>query len=254
MTARQRDRFQFWRDLQPPFTVCQVHKADDGRTRHPDGDLHFVTYECGLDYNSERMWGMQQTAWTYDNKIHGVAEVRIPDNFPEKRPIKLISWGAPVLNWSPDDRKPEDRAPPPQSMALTGDRAAPPMVRGRTVKDAFPLPVTRRATIVQAPVHSPIAHELNIRPDHPRLAQVRETTRRCSISKNRKSIIEVPENLRESFPGLSEGFLTDFSESFPGLSKEAHNLPLLDARASRKKSLRKHIVFTSAGGFIDFDG
>merc|ERR1712100_368629 len=106
MRSGANNRFQFWRDLRPPFEVKKVKRVDDlTDTRHPDGQLYEVTYLCPIDYESERMWGTDQGGSTFENKIHGVAEVRIPDRFPEKRPMNIVSWGHPELNWVPG---PED--------------------------------------------------------------------------------------------------------------------------------------------------
>jgi len=105
------NKFMFWRDLRPPFEVVEVQRADNGRSDwldiagrgagHPDGELYLVTYECGLEYVGERKWGDKSDSGTFNNKVHGVAQVRISNDFPDKRPLTLVSWGKPVLNFIP---------------------------------------------------------------------------------------------------------------------------------------------------------
>lgn len=99
-------QFQFWRDLRPPFTVSQVQRVDNGinmlvsiqdASGHPDGELYFITYECPIEYSAERLMDVNSEAGTFNNKIHGVAQVRIPNNYPQRRPVYIVSWGQPTL-------------------------------------------------------------------------------------------------------------------------------------------------------------
>lgn len=91
-------KFLFWRDLRPPFSVLEVKRLE-AKGDHPDGALHQVTYECAIDYLSERLWNMQKAGGTFDNKIHGLATVRIPERYPQQRPVTIVSWGKPCINW-----------------------------------------------------------------------------------------------------------------------------------------------------------
>jgi len=103
MRSGANNGFEFWRDLRPPFHVLTVKARDDASTGHPDGKLFDVTFLCGIDYSAERAWNVKSEAGTFDNKIHSVASVRIPDKFPGQRPLTIVSWGRPILNWRPDD-------------------------------------------------------------------------------------------------------------------------------------------------------
>lgn len=90
--------FQFWRDLRPPFSVVEVKYVmeDVGEPALADGKLYAVKYQCGLDYAHERV-NDQSAAGTFNNKITGVAKVRIKENFPQQRPLKILSWGKPAM-------------------------------------------------------------------------------------------------------------------------------------------------------------
>lgn len=95
--------FHFFRDVRPPFYVLGVKRIDDDNPEGDEfGELHEVTYECGLEHNVERGWGVKRDAWPLDNKTHGIAVVRIPDGYPRSGPLKFIDWGDPALRWTPD--------------------------------------------------------------------------------------------------------------------------------------------------------
>ena len=73
-------QFNFWRDLRPPFRVKRMQReVDDG---HADGPLFRITYCCPLDYVTERKWGHRTAEGSFENLVHGVAEVRIPKDTP----------------------------------------------------------------------------------------------------------------------------------------------------------------------------
>lgn len=136
-------QFFFWRDLRPPFTVVEVTRMPSAPTgQHPDGDVHEVIYECAIDYHGEHLWNTKSNNGTFDNKIHGVALVRIPDGYPRKRPISLLNWGTPMLNWDP-------------SMDVDND--------------GNPL----RPVRIDPMKWMSIADELQVRADHPRFAETR---------------------------------------------------------------------------------
>lgn len=98
--------FRFWHDLRPPFQVLQAKRVDDGLSldvpaaavNHPDGELYNVTYACPIEYIAERVMDDKTANSTFDNKVIGVAQVRIPNGFPSKRPLHIVSWGQPTLN------------------------------------------------------------------------------------------------------------------------------------------------------------
>mmetsp|Transcript_32134 Transcript_32134/g.75468 ORF Transcript_32134/g.75468 Transcript_32134/m.75468 type:complete len:411 (+) Transcript_32134:112-1344(+) len=98
-------RFNFWRDARPPFAVSEVEVIGDPNDMHPDGILHDVTYYVAMDYASEHMTGMDSAGGTFDNRVRGVAKVRIPKKFPQARPVHVLSWGRPILNWTAVDEE-----------------------------------------------------------------------------------------------------------------------------------------------------
>lgn len=75
-SSKKNGQFNFWRDLRPPFRVKRIQReVDDG---HADGPLFNITYCCPLDYVTERKWGHRTAEGSFENLVHGVAEVRIP--------------------------------------------------------------------------------------------------------------------------------------------------------------------------------
>jgi len=147
-------KFQFWRDLRPPFNVFEVKEADDFHPSHPEGRLYKVTYLCGIDYGAERMWGEKQDGGTFDNKIQGIAQVRIPNAYPKKRPISIVSWGRPSLNSNhedPDDKEVRKMVDPSRWMPISdelGQRADAPKLAA--CREASKRAVARKGSEVPA--------------------------------------------------------------------------------------------------------
>jgi len=144
--------FQFWRDLRPPFMVmdCKKIQCDVFAGRHPDGALYSVTYECGIDFLHERMWNTKSDTGTFDNRVHGEAKVRIPDGYPRHRPIIVLNWGEPKLNWIPRDDLDEEGNP------------------------------GRGTVFIDPSTWMPISHELEQKANHPRFAACRVATQRAN--------------------------------------------------------------------------
>eukprot|EP00913_Durusdinium_trenchii_P014128 g13261.t1 len=95
-SKQSRQQFNFWTDLRPPFRIKGMKRdADDG---HPDGPLFRISYCCPLDYVTERKWGRRTAEGTFENLVHGVAEVRIP-----KEPVTPDKKAGAVdpKKWSP---------------------------------------------------------------------------------------------------------------------------------------------------------
>eukprot|EP00931_Biecheleriopsis_adriatica_P116190 TRINITY_DN91869_c0_g1_i1.p1 TRINITY_DN91869_c0_g1~~TRINITY_DN91869_c0_g1_i1.p1 ORF type:complete len:423 (+),score=71.39 TRINITY_DN91869_c0_g1_i1:119-1387(+) len=218
--------FSFWRDLRPPFDVLEVTRMDEkeeGSKPHPDGDLFRVTYECPIEYQAERLWGMKSDGGTFNNKVHGIAEVRIPLDFPEKSHLRVAGWGTPVVNWSPQDDRHMD-------------------------------PPVERPTAVDPWVWMPIADELELRPDMNRFKGCRQATRIASRRADaaRKRGIQVPE---------MQKLLLGSHASLPRLAAAEQRLavgsPPQTAGGQRAKSSagpRKHCVFTASSGFVHYAG
>lgn len=221
-------RFRFWRDLKPPFQVVQVTRSSDalGKWRdvdaeatkpHPDGELFYVTYECALAHHVERAWGLKTEAGTFDNRVHGVASVRIPLDYPDKSRCIITSWGNPVVNWNPNDDKD---------------------------------PIVETPTSIDPMMWMPIADELQQRPSIKKFAACRQETRIASrrADEKRKRGIEVPEMTRillssnPSLPRLAAAEQRCVDEGKAGSSSPT------------KRQLRKHCVFTASSGFVHYAG
>jgi len=213
--------FDFWRDLRPPFYVLKVQRknGDDNVLQpHADGELYKVTYECGIEYGSEHTLDAKGEGGYYDNRIHGDALVRFSNSFPQKRPLHIVSWGKPVLNWSPSAEENEN---PPS---------------------------------VDPEVWMPIAEELGIRADAPSMETCRALTRAATSKKQAKDRrgVEVPElerlllgphaslpRLAAATQNLVRGGGVVASGASPG------------KQGARKRS---HTVFTPAAGFVRYAG
>lgn len=109
MTSALRDSgaFEFWRDLRPPFHVHNVKRVHKPHTEGPCTeiceDTFMVSYECPLEYAIERSWGEKQDGGTFDNTVHAIAKIQIPENYPaDGSCVTVLEWGTPILNWTPD--------------------------------------------------------------------------------------------------------------------------------------------------------
>lgn len=219
------NKFQFWRDLRPPFVVRQVRRVtnEPESGSHPDGDLFKVTYQCGIDYVSERLWNEKSDGGTFDNKIQGVAIVRIPDEYPKQRTITIDSWGQPSLNsshWGNDDEE-EGEAP------------------------AF----------VDPNVWMPISQELDLPANLPRFAGCREATRKA-VSRRP---VEMPALQRLLLgPHASLPRLAMSNSMAPGAAAAATTGAEGDAQGAtpspKKNKKRQHRIFTAAAGFVRYAG
>lgn len=208
------NKFQFWRDLRPPFAVTEVRRvtSDPECGSHGDGDLFKVTYQCGIDYVSERLWNQKSDGGTFDNKIQGVAKVRIPNEYPKERSIVIESWGNPSLNsthWVTDEDE-DDEAEPP---------------------------------IVDPNVWMPISQELELHANLPRFAACREATRKA---RTRRSLDMPPVQKMLLGPHTSLNQMASSSYQGPGENAQG-------ATPSPKKN-RQHRIFTAAAGFVRYAG
>lgn len=116
--------FEFWRDLRPPFIVTKVEREYH---THPktapctaiSEDTFKVSYECALDYSTERAWGGAQDGGTFDNVVHAAARIEIPENWPaDGSNLTILDWGQPILNWTPDM---DAKANPPKKSDEDGE-------------------------------------------------------------------------------------------------------------------------------------
>lgn len=140
-------QFNFWRDLRPPFRVKRMQReVDDG---HADGPLFRITYCCPLDYVTERKWGHRTAEGSFENLVHGVAEVRIPKDFPQiSKHVIVLSWGKPEIKFG-SKPKPDDK----EAQAVTVDPKK----------------------------WSPIAAEFHMRSNCSRLAKIRESLHETNL-------------------------------------------------------------------------
>lgn len=216
MRYGKENQFQFWRDLRPPFEVLEArrlsHEPDAGK--HPDGDLFALVYECGIDYGSERLWGGKSDAGTFNNTVHGEAKVRIPDGFPQKRPITIVSWGEPSLNWVAKEEKDEDG-------------------------NAVPL------AVIDPCKWMPISDELKQRADHPRFAACREATRNA---KSKRGIEVTPLTKLLLGPHASLPRMARMQEERMEPEEKSGQ------HAKKVVRRRAHCIFTSAAGFVRYHG
>lgn len=221
MRDGQQNKFQFWRDLRPPFSVLEVKRvdptgahdllADELGSQHPDGDIYNVVYECGIDYVGERLWGDKQDGGTFDNRIHGVAKIRIPYNFPEKRTLTILSWGSPSFNWSPpEEAKDESEGVDPEKWM-------------------------------------PIAEELGIRADSPQLERCRSATREASrrLALQQKRGAEVPELQR---------MLLGPHKALPRLAAAEQRQATGESLSPERPKAKTRTIFTPASGFVRYAG
>jgi len=228
MRSGKNNQFQFWRDLRPPFSIIEVRRvADEPHAgAHPDGDLHEVVYECGIDYTCERLWNTKSVSGTFDNRVHSTAQVRIPDCFPKERPISILSWGEPKLNWSPADDSDND---------------------GNLLR-----PLT-----IDPSKWMPIADELQQRADLPRFAGCRAATKRAD---SRRGIQVKPLQKLLLGPHTSLAKLAACDQTLTNASPaamEAAAMKHLEETGTfppKKIRPRQHCIFTAAAGFVKYAG
>lgn len=215
------NQFQFWRDIRPPFNVASVHRLHEevSAGQHPDGDLFEVVFQCGIDYVSERLWGLKSDGGTFNNRIHSSARVRIPDGFPRRRHLTLVSWGSPQLNYQPGG--------------------------GDDDEDG------NRSKLVQIDPNKwmPISDELKVRANLSRFASCREATKRADAHTRRKGRRAGSLPSKES----KDPELAHLSEE----AREAAVARLVQeglAFPTKKIKPRQHRIFTSAAGFVRYVG
>jgi len=213
---------QFWRDLKPPFRVVEVRRHEAAEA-HPDGVLYGVTYMCGLDYDTERQSNMKSDAGTFSNVVSGIAVVRMPNVYPVKRPLQILSWGTPVKGGSPEP--------------LDGFAA---------MKEDF----------VNPDVWMPIADELGLRPNEPRLAECREATRRAV----KRGGVQVPPlqqlllGPHSSLPKLARCESMRLGRHQTVDPSGIHNLERGITPHGSKLPTRNHRISTSSVGFLKYSG
>lgn len=221
------NQFNFWRDIRPPFNVAAVKRLHEEASagQHPDGDLFEVIFQCGIDYVSERLWGLKSDGGTFNNRITSSARVRIPDGFPRKRPITIVSWGSPQLNWQPSNETDDE-----------GNASRPSIDPAKWM---------------------PISDELQQRADLPRFAGCREATKRAD---SRKGFEVSPVQKLLLGPHASLPKLAACDKDLGNLSATSR-----EAAAARlveeglpvpppKVKPRQHRIFTAAAGFVHYAG
>jgi len=221
-------QFHFWRDLRPPFQVLEARRLPDapGAGNHPDGDLHEVIFECPIDYAAERLWNTKSDSGTFSNKVHSTAMLRIPDAFPRKRPLVILTWGQPKLNWSPGDEVDNDGNP-------------------------------LRPVMIDPSKWMPISDELKERADMPRFAKCRAATK-ASDSLRGIQTKPLQKLLLGRHPSLAK--LAGVDRNLAGMtpkSREAAALRIVEESGGfppKKIKPRQHRIFTAAAGFVRYAG
>lgn len=231
-------QFQFWRDLRPPFSVLQASRVDNGQDSldstqmakacHPDGELYDIQYECAIEYFAEHLMGISSDAGTHNNKVCGIAQVRIPNNFPHKRPLHILSWGQPTLN-------------PPDDMGKGNKKGV-------------------------APEESlPIATELGISPQSDRMQRCIKACKEAqSRIEKRKLQVKVPELQRLLLgPHASLPRLAKMEADKAAQAEMSKDIAELAGRSSASsiggntadpQRVRRHRIFTPAVGFVSYNG
>jgi hypothetical protein len=227
------NQFSFWRDLRPPFHVTKVRRdsGDKDGTAHANGELFHVTYQCGVDYVSERLWNEKGDAGTFDNMVHGTALMRIPEVWPRESgsTITMISWGKPSLNWAPEEKYDED---------------------GR--------PIEGNAQFVDPDMWMPISQELGLRAMMPRFAACRQSTRKAH--KEMRNKIEVANDQalllgpHASLPRLAAAAGTHQATAAGSPGKVDTSAEGASPSPPSSKKKRQHRIFTSAAGFVRYAG
>jgi hypothetical protein len=218
------NQFQFWRDLRPPFHVTAIRRDVDEPEagHHPDGDLFCVTYSCGIDYCGERLWNKKSVNGTFDNMIHGIATMRIPEGFPS-RPLIVVSWGRPSLIWSQEEKFDEHGTPIQQDY-------------------------------VDPDKWMPISDELGLRADMSRFAACRASTRKANCHRP-VQVAPIQSLLLGPHPSLPRLAATHQKEQARQMSASPVNAS--DGEAGTPSPIRKkrqHRIYTAAAGFVRYAG
>lgn len=205
-------QLDFWEVCKPPFAVTSCARASE--SGNSEGILHQVKYECGVDYATERLGEDSSEGGTFDNKLCGVAEVRVLPNFPKERPITVVSWGAPSMFSGPE-------------MCDSGKGVDP-------------------------DIWNPLADLLGCRPDDPRLRSVNEAARRAAATRSKGSLSVPPmqKALLGPHPALPQLARCASEAGQPGSRGAAAS----GEAGGTVKKMRKHKIFTAACGFVEFHG
>lgn len=270
-------QFQFWRDLRPPFSVLEVKRVDDGTSsnmevpvhavNHPDGELYSLTYECAIEYFAERLMDTKSDNGTFNNKVRGIAQVRIPNTFPQKRPIFIVSWGAPTLN-PPDEglqdpRKPK-AVPPTQWMPIAGVLGIPPASERMAACINASNVATQRLEKRKKVVKVPELQRLLLGPHAslPRLAKMEALANAAppdggALTASSGALAAAARTATSPDAGLKKQ--TSATALFAAAAFKSASA---DAASTRKgppprgeaTKVRKHTIFTPAVGFVSYAG
>lgn len=211
-SADQDQLFNFWTDLRPPFRIQKVERDKDDEGSHPDGLLHTITYCCPVDYVTERKWNMNSAEGTFENTVRGFAQVRIPKDFPSKD-MCILSWGNPTLI---------DRSSKASKLRKQHGEGM----------------------IVSPKLWSPIAQELNMRPDHPRFAAIQATIARLKTGDHKDNT--GPHPIRKLLYGPSHDAPLHMHQKAEAKAAEMKSKP--------RKKLREFGIHTACAGFIRYSG
>lgn len=220
-------QLDFWEVCKPPFSVSSAARVSESDAGTRDGVLHKVQYEVGVDYETERKGESSSEGGTFDNKMSGVAEVRLLPGFPKERPAVVVSWGEPTMFKRPE--------------------------------------IVETTKGVDPETWNPLAQMLGIRPDDPRMRSSNEAAKRLSAVRTNGQINVPP--MRKALLGPHPSLpqlarceqaimeqhlaLLNIQEAAERTRKDASTA---GAQAGSTKKLRKHKVFTPACGFLEYHG
>jgi hypothetical protein len=188
-----------------------------------------VEYECALDFETERAWGDKQDGGTFDNKIHGVVLILLPDKWPvENKPLEILEWGPPVINWTPskDDKK-----------------------KFKDIRPAWHYWL-------------PLAQELNERPTAARFKTFRiSDTFKHDYVQPKPTLDPVTQAFlgRQDFQKIQKGTGKLEGADSPKKTPKKSTSPKkgaspFAAEGPEETPKRRHQIFTAAAGFVPYDG
>lgn len=262
-------QFQFWRDLRPPFVVLEVKRVDDGTdndtevpahlVNNPDGDMCNISYECPIEYFAERLMDTKSDNGTFANKVRGIAQVRIPNTFPQKRSLLIESWGSPTLN-PPDEglkdpRKPK-AVPPTQWNPIAHELGIPPaserMAKCINASKVATQRLEKRKKIVKVPELQRLL--LGPHASLPRLAKIEAIENGKQAASGTPEAASPDATLNTSLKASPANGRHSAAAIFAAAAFQEAGGDAAGRRPGKATKIRNHTIFTQAAGFVNYAG
>lgn len=185
------------------------------------------------------------------------------------------------MNWTPDTQKDdldamalaEEETEVENRVVLPGRLSFVAKGRKKSMFATKQFPTKKLAALAGGATHnhSTIAGELGVRTDDPRFAGIRDATRRVTL-KSKQRRIEVPplERLllgspaRASLPNLvdveerrastAQPLSSEAKAALKNIAKASGGKDFVPSPSPRTRRKRRHMVFTSATGFVRYSG